>query len=247
MKKKLTALLVLVLLLVSMLPVMAFAEETQEPPTTEPAPVVTDVAAAPPTVQSGTPATTSDTTTTADTTTPPPTETNPGTPTTGTTDPTEPTPGDTPEPSPTGAPAPTNTPAPTNSPTPAPTSTPCAHAKATYINNGNSTHHRYCKDCGTHFKSESCVYTALPDDRGGAGHIKICGVCGGNVFEKHSDNNNNGKCDICGHDMNDLTTTDTSTGIDRAYTTGDSAAVLATALLLVICVSAISLKKKHSV
>lgn len=225
MKKKLTALLVLVLLLVSMLPVMAFAEETQEPPTTEPAPVVTDVAAAPPTVQSGTPATTSDTTTTADTTTPPPTETNPGTPTTGTTDPTEPTPGD----------------------TPAPTSTPCAHAKATYINNGNSTHHRYCKDCGTHFKSESCVYTALPDDRGGAGHIKICGVCGGNVFEKHSDNNNNGKCDICGHDMNDLTTTDTSTGIDRAYTTGDSAAVLAAALLLVICVSAISLKKKHSV
>ena len=241
MRKKLAALLVLVLLLVSMLPVMAFAEETQEPPTTEPAPVVTDVAAAPPTVQSGTPATTSDTTTTADTTTPPPTETNPGTPTTGTTDPTEPTPGDTSEPSPTGAPAPTNT------PTPAPTSTPCAHAKATYINNGNSTHHRYCKDCGTHFKSESCVYTALPDDRGGAGHIKICGVCGGNVFEKHSDNNNNGKCDICGHDMNDLTTTDTSTGIDRAYTTGDSAAVLATALLLVICVSAISLKKKHSV
>lgn len=241
MRKKLAALLVLVLLFVSMLPIMAFAEETQEPPTTEPAPVVTDVAAAPPTVQSGTPATTSDTTTTADTTTPPPTETNPGTPTTGTTDPTEPTPGDTPEPSPTGAPAPTN------SPTPAPTSTPCAHAKATYINNGNSTHHRYCKDCGTHFKSESCVYTALPDDRGGAGHIKICGVCGGNVFEKHSDNNNNGKCDICGHDMNDLTTTDTSTGIDRAYTTGDSAAVLATALLLVICVSAISLKKKHSV
>ena len=201
MRKKLAALLVLVLLFVSMLPIMAFAEETQEPPTTTP--------------------------TTASTTEP-------------TTEP-------------------TTTPAPTpcthnimqrrtgSTPTPTPTPTPCTHAKAVYVNNGNGTHHRYCKDCGTHFKSESCVYTALPDDRGGAGHIKICGVCGGNVFEKHSDNNNNGKCDICGHDMNDLTTTDTSTGIDRAYTTGDSAAVLAAALLLVICVSAISLKKKHSV
>lgn len=132
-------------------------------------------------------------------------------------------------------------------PTTAPSPTVCQHDKTAYACNGDGTHYKYCVKCGKQLEYGYCVYSAFPVDLGGAGHNQICGICGGAMFERHSDNNNNGKCDICGHDMNDLTVTDTSNGLDRSYKTGDKAAVMACALLLVIGVSAVSLKRKHSV
>lgn len=131
-------------------------------------------------------------------------------------------------------------------PTTAPSPTVCQHSKTAYACNGDGSHYKYCLDCQKPLEYGYCVYNAFPADLGGAGHNLICGICGGAMFEQHSDNNNNGKCDICGHDMNDLSVTDTSNGLDRSYKTGDKAAVMACALLLVIGVSAVSLKRKHS-
>lgn len=220
MKKQLAALLVLVLLLVCAVPIMAFADDDLG--TTPPA----DAGTNPLPSGSGS----DDLGTGNDSGT----GNNPGT-------------GN--DPSTGNNPGTGNNPA-TTSPVTSPTASTkpaaCTHEKTVYACNGDGSHYKYCLKCGKHLEYGYCVASAFPVDLGGVGHNEICAICGGAMFGKHSDNNNNGKCDICGHDMNDLSVTDSSTGLDRAYKTGDKAAVVACALLLVIGVSAISLRKKHS-
>lgn len=220
MKKQLVALLVLVLLLVCAVPIMAFADDDLG--TTPPA----DAGTNPLPSGSGS----DDLGTGNDSGT----GNNPGT-------------GN--DPSTGNNPGTGNNPA-TTSPVTSPTASTkpaaCTHEKTVYACNGDGSHYKYCLKCGKHLEYGYCVASAFPVDLGGVGHNEICAICGGAMFGKHSDNNNNGKCDICGHDMNDLSVTDSSTGLDRAYKTGDKAAVVACALLLVIGVSAISLRKKHS-
>lgn len=232
MKKQLAALLVLVLLLACAVPIMAFADDDLG--TTPPA----DAGTNPLPSGSGS----DDLGTGNDSGT----GNNPGTgndPSTGN------DPGTGNDPSTGNNPGTGNNPA-TTSPVTSPTASTkpaaCTHEKTVYACNGDGSHYKYCLKCGKHLEYGYCVASAFPVDLGGVGHNEICAICGGAMFGKHSDNNNNGKCDICGHDMNDLSVTDSSTGLDRAYKTGDKASVVACALLLVIGASAISLRKKHS-